>query len=150
MAARNFLAYSRIQEGAADHAALGFLDKTGQSARGLLEFMQILEDQELLSIKQQDPYVQSHPLSRDRISAIENHISASPYSNIKDNPEFQAIFNRIKAKLFAYLQPYNRTVRAYPLIDKSLAARYARAIAEFKRSNLEKALKIMDLIIDFV
>ena len=70
VAKQNVLAYSRTQEGAADHAALGFLENTRQSARGLMRFMQILENQDLLSFAQQDPYARSHPLSRDRIAAI--------------------------------------------------------------------------------
>src|SRR6201993_120372 len=41
VAERAFLQYSVGQEAAADQAALSFLDRSGQSARGLLEFFQI-------------------------------------------------------------------------------------------------------------
>ena len=41
--------YSVTQEAAADQAALTFLDRGGQSSRGLLQFFQILEGEELLS-----------------------------------------------------------------------------------------------------
>src|SRR5690349_8969365 len=46
---RSFLSFSVAQETNADQAALRFLDKTHQSSRGLLEFFQILEGQEVLS-----------------------------------------------------------------------------------------------------
>src|SRR5690606_21793520 len=61
MAMRNFLQYSRAQESAADHAALRFLDRVNWSSKGLVEFLGVLEDQELLSATMQDPYLRSHP-----------------------------------------------------------------------------------------
>ena len=48
MAERSYLAFSRTIEGSADTAALTFLDNLHQSARGFLEFMELLGDQELL------------------------------------------------------------------------------------------------------
>ena len=147
MAKQNVLAYSRTQEGAADHAALRFLENTRQSARGLMRFMRILENQDLLSVSQQDPYARSHPLSRDRITAIEHHIANSQFSDTDDTEQAKASYSRIKAKLFAYLRPYKKTLQAYPETNKSMVARYARAIAEFRNSNLDKALLIMDNLI---
>lgn len=47
-AQRAALAYSRTQEAAADQAAMQFLNDTGQSGRGLVEFFERLGDQELL------------------------------------------------------------------------------------------------------
>ena len=79
-AQRNFLKYSRIQEAAADIAALKFLDKTGQSAEGMLAFLEKLSDQELLSPAQQNPYVRSHPLTRDRVATVAYHVANSPHS----------------------------------------------------------------------
>ncbi|MEK9752697.1 MAG: M48 family metalloprotease [Rhodospirillaceae bacterium] len=61
MATRNLLAYSRVQESAADNAGMKYLDATKTSAKGLLEFMEKLGDQELLSPAQQDPYARTHP-----------------------------------------------------------------------------------------
>ncbi len=49
VAQRSFLSFSIAQEASADHAALTFLDRTHQSARGLLQFFHILEQEELLS-----------------------------------------------------------------------------------------------------
>ena len=147
VAQRSFLAYSRTQESAADHAALEFLEKTGQSARGLRDFMGILEDQELLSFARQDPYVRSHPPSRERITTIENHIKKSKFSDTKDSPQVKIRYTRMRAKLFAYLRPYGATRRNYPDSDQTLAARYARAIAEFRLSKLDKAIAIMDDLI---
>ena len=67
-------AYSVGQEERADAAALGFLDKSHQSARGLLDFFRILDKEELLSASRQDPYLQTHPLTRERIEAVSGHV----------------------------------------------------------------------------
>ena len=38
-------------------------------------------------------------------------------------------------------------MRAYPATDRSVSARYARAIAEFRRTNLTEAIKILNSLI---
>jgi len=146
-ALRSFLAYSRTQEGAADHAGLGFLEKTGQSARGLLAFMNKLGDQELLSIAQQDPYVRSHPLTRHRIETVKNFISTAQHSDSAGPEDFDVMYARMKAKLYAFINPYAHTLQVYKESDRSLPARYARAVAEFRRPRLDKALAIIDDLI---
>ena len=144
---RNFLSYTRGQEAAADHAALKLLDATQQSARGLMEFMQILEDQELLSTRSQDPYVRSHPLSSDRIRTIEHHVDVSPYSDRPPSAEFSEMHARMKAKVSAYINTPGRTLRTYKESDPSLEARYARSVAYFRKADLDKALVLIDQLI---
>jgi len=146
-ALRNFLAYNRTQEASADHAAISYLEKTEQSARGLLNFMEKLGDQELLSPAQQDPYVRSHPLTRNRMATLANHIETSKFSDQPETERFTALHRRMKAKLFAFLNPYGRTIRIYKTNDPSLESRYARAIAEYRRTNLEPALKLINGLI---
>jgi predicted Zn-dependent protease len=141
---RSFLKYSRTQEASADHAALKFLDATKQSSTGLKEFMGFLEDQELLSAASQDPYVRSHPLSRDRITTIENHVRDSPYSNARPDPYQISTHARMKAKLYAFLNASGRTFRLYKKSDRSIPARYARAIAYYRNAKIEQALELVD------
>lgn len=144
---RNFLSYTRGQEASADHAALKLLDDTRQSARGFLQFMQILEDQELLSTANQDPYVRSHPLSSDRISTIRNHVENSPYTDIPDPPEFAEMHARMKAKLKAFISSPAATLRAYKKTNPSLEARYARSIAYYRKADLPNSFVLLDRLI---
>ncbi len=144
VAQRSFLSYSRTQEASADHAALKFLDSTKQSSKGLMQFMQFLEDQELLSAASQDPYVRSHPLSRERITTIENHVKSSPYSDTPLNPTQIASYARINAKLYAFLNPPGRTMRIYKKSNTSVEARYARAIAYYKGAKVDQSLELLD------
>ena len=64
---RKFLSFNRAQESSADVIALRLLEDTGQSPNGIIRMMDMLADQEILSEVSQDPYVRSHPLSRERL-----------------------------------------------------------------------------------
>ena len=147
MGMNTFLQYSRTQEGAADAAAMRMLDATGQSAKGMLGFFEILGDQELLSAKHQDPYFRSHPLTWDRIKNVESFIEQSPNSNNPDSTDFVVRHARMKAKLRAFIEPVKRTLRRYKDDDQSLESRYARAIAYYRRPDLEKAIPLIDGLI---
>ncbi|MBM3568931.1 MAG: tetratricopeptide repeat protein [Alphaproteobacteria bacterium] len=147
MAERGFLAFSRTQEASADQAALSYLERTQQSARGLVEVLQKLGDQEALQSSRQDPYIRSHPLSRDRMNFIEGHIARSPYSDAPPRPEFVERHARMRAKLFGFLDPPARTLRRYPEGDVSLPARYARAIAHHRAGRTAEALAEIDALV---
>ena len=147
MAQRSFLQYSRTQEASADQAALGLLDATNQSAEGLLEFFEILGDQDLVAPRHQDPYVRTHPLNRDRISAVAHHVRTSPATRAPPNQAFAAMHARMRAKLVAFLKPFQVALRHYPESDSRLEARYARAIAHYRRSDLPRALAQIDGLI---
>jgi predicted Zn-dependent protease len=139
-ALRSLLRYSQTQEGAADSAAVRLLDATGQSSRGLLEFLRTMEDQELLSVGRQDPYLRSHPLTRDRISAIEAHVRRSSHADAAGPEAFDAMYARMVAKLTAFLEPASTTFRRYPESDQSAVARYAHAVAWYRKADLTKGL----------
>ncbi len=144
---RNLLQYSRTQESAADQAALKYLESAGISSKGLLEFMNILGDQELLLAERQDPYVLTHPLSRERIAAIADYVSRSPLTDKPMSREFAAMHARLKAKLYAFLNPLTRTLRVYKESDNSLESQYARAIAYFRKPDMAKAIPLIDGLI---
>jgi predicted Zn-dependent protease len=146
-AMRGFLAFTRTQESAADAAALKVLDLTRQSAQGFLEFMQVLEKQDPRTPDRQDPYLRTHPLSRERVEVLRQHVAASPYSSVPLSAAFENMHQRMKAKLYAFLNPLGHTLRQYPERDKSLVARYARAIAYYRAPQLDKALELVDGLI---
>ena len=149
MAQRSFLAYSRGHEGAADQAAMTYLDRTKQSAKGLLNFMGKLESNELLISASRDPYLLTHPLTRERIDALEAHVARSPYSALKDDPRLVAMHERMQAKLIGFLSP-GQALRLYKKTDTSVPARYARAIAYFKTVRMDDFLATIDgLIAEF-
>jgi predicted Zn-dependent protease len=147
MAMRNFMAFSRTQESSADAAALRFLEATEQSARGFLEFFEILGEQELLTAAQQDPYVRTHPLSRDRVDTVRTYVAKSRFSDVAPNPAFTERHARMKAKLIGFTKPLPQTLRTYPETDRSVAGRYARAIGYYRVANMSRALALIDELI---
>lgn len=142
-----YLQNSVTVEASADEAALRYLDLTHQSARGLLQFFEILRQEEFLSAQHQDPYLKDHPLTQERIDYVREHVEHSPYSNVKDPPERIAQLKLIKAKLRGFLNDPSQVLAAYPASDHSEAARYARAIAYYRIPDLEHALPIIDGLI---
>lgn len=147
LAAKSFLKYSREQESAADQASLKYLERTGTSGRGIMEFLKILNESEQVSYGKIDPYWRTHPIGSDRIAAMEQRILNSPYRDVPDSKiEIQAL-KRIQAKLFGFTRGLKKTLKQYPLEDQSQYARYARAIAYFKFPDVEKGLIEIDSLI---
>lgn len=147
MAERSYLAFSRTIEGSADTAALTFLDNLHQSSRGFLEFMEMLGDQELLVSTRQDPYVRTHPLTRERVDEVRHHVETSPWSDAPVPPAYVEPHRRIVAKLIAFMEPLATTLSHYKEDDNSLESRYARSIAYYRKPDLGRALPLIDGLI---
>jgi predicted Zn-dependent protease len=147
---RTLLSYTRAMEQAADQAAVYILEDTGKSAVGLLEFLGTLASQEFLTTANQDPYIRSHPLTRNRMEFLRNEIRNSEFSGTPIADDLKRAHDRMRAKLKGFLNPTGRTLREFKSTDPRVPARYARAIA-FKESNqVEKSLVLIDgLIAEF-
>ena len=146
-ALRVLLAHSRDQENRADQFALKSLDETHQSPKGLYDFFERLSGQELLISTRQDPYVQTHPLTRERMDVIDGAVQKSPYTKTPVTPARELQHRRMVAKLFSFLKPQITTLQKYPESDQSIEGRYARSIAYFRRGQTDKALPLVDGLI---
>lgn len=146
-AERNLLSYTRTQEASADQAGVGFMEQNGLSSRGLLEFFEVLSGQELQVTARQDPYVRTHPLTKERIEFVRNFVAQSRYSNAPLPQEWVIMHKRMKAKLFGFLEPVTRTLATYKEDDPSIEARYARAVALYRKPDLPRALATIDGLI---
>lgn len=146
-AMRQLLAFSRDQESRADQFALKGLLATHQSPKGLYDFFSRLSGEELLSAAHQDPYIQTHPLTRERMDTVEQAVRTSPYTNAPLDPARELQHRRMVAKLFAFLKPQITTLQKYPDRDNSVEARYARSIAYFRRGQVDKAVPLIDGLI---
>jgi predicted Zn-dependent protease len=145
-AERGLLRYSRQMESSADQSGVNLLEKTQQSARGMMEFLDILADQELLTAGRQDPYVRTHPISRDRVEFIRHSLTTARYADAPIRPEFVELQKRMRAKLQGFIDP-TRALQTYKENDQSIEARYARAIAYSRRPDYAKAIPLMDELI---
>ena len=147
VAGRSALAYSREQEGRADQAAVTFMDRAGDSSRGLLEFLEVLGNQENILIGHMDPYLVDHPISIERIDALRQRVEKSPYFNTQPPAIWNEMHARMRAKLIGFLQPLGSVLRQYPETDTSMPARYARAIAYYLIPDLDKALALINQLL---
>lgn len=139
----SFLKYTQTQESAADQAAITYLQRTGQSPKGTIEFLRYLQREEKLAINRRDPYLTTHPLTPERISAFEQAAANSPYANTPDTPQFLMLHQRMVAKLYGFVAP-DIALQRYAEADRSLPARYARAIALYRKGSLGSALLTID------
>jgi predicted Zn-dependent protease len=138
-----FLKYTQTQESAADQAAMTYLERTQQSPKGTVEFLHILEREERLQMARRDPYLTTHPLTPDRISAFEAAAARSPYVNTPDSPKFLEMHARMVAKLIGFIAP-DAALNRYAEGDRAVPARYARAIALYRKGALGSALLTID------
>jgi predicted Zn-dependent protease len=141
------LSYSRVNEAAADQYAFQYMDRTGQSAAGLIAFFEKFRAQEVLSQARRYPYFRGHPLSSDRIDALREKVEESPHSEKPDSPEDLHKHAMMQAKLQGFLQGPQIVYGQFPLSDQSQPAKYARAVAHFKQADLKSALREIDSLI---
>ncbi|CAK0773207.1 Peptidase M48 [Azospirillaceae bacterium] len=146
MIRRNLMAFSRVQESSADQAAITYLDKAHLSGRGLLAFLEKLSSQELMPVDRQSSYTRTHPLTRERIDTMQAYVEKSPWSNAGLPPQFSELHQRMKAKLIGFIQPA-AALRRYPPEDRSVFARYARAVAMYQQGDIKQSLLLVDELI---
>lgn len=137
-----YLKYNRAEEGSADQAAVRYLNGLCWPADGLISFFKKLLGQELLGESLQDPYVRSHPLTRDRIMAIESQIQ-----NSCQKPFPQKMlegYTIMKTKLIAFLDTPQNVIKRYT--QQTPLDLYAQAIAHYRMGHTNKAIHLLESI----
>ena len=148
LAQRNFFAYQRGMESSADQAALKYLTATGQSAKGMINLFEKLSRQSIATLRNVDPYILSHPMPLERIRNLENAARKAPGHDSADPPELVLRHELAQAKLMGFMESAQAVMRRYPRTDMSLPARYARAIASFRRGDIANAMPVIDSLVE--
>ena len=146
-AKRNVLSYIRAQEAAADQAAIRYLTKSKQSGKGMLSLFNTLASKSLGSLRYTDPYVQTHPMPFQRINNLKRLVKKSPYYNKKTPAGLMLRHRLMQAKLDGFVSSPRVVYRKYPKSDRSLYARYARAIVTFRSGDIRNAIPMIDGLI---
>jgi predicted Zn-dependent protease len=141
----SLMVYRQSEESAADAAALRLLEQTGQYPRVLVDTMRILLDSQVRTSAQN--YMSTHPLAQDRLNQVEAQARQSPNWGRADSAAEIRALAMAKAKIIGFLEPNTVTANSYPNSDRSLAARYARAIAAYKAGGGISAVQIMPTLI---
>ncbi|WP_371815487.1 M48 family metalloprotease [Erythrobacter sp. JK5] len=146
----SFLAFNRNQEAATDLAGVRYLSGAGISGRGMISFFEKLRNFEIrrgYSQADEAAYGRTHPLSGDRIATLREVLEKDAAWATPEDPELQARFERVQAKLYGYLAEPQRTLNLYPESDTSDAARYARAYAYHKDARTDRAIAETDALL---
>ncbi len=141
------LAYSRITEASTDQAAAKYLEATGQSGEGLVQFFEKFRYQEVLSNARRYPYFRGHPMSSDRIDKLREITSESEYKSVKDTDVEIHALAMAKAKLIGFIDAPGTVFSKFPASDQSKPARYARAVANYRAADLHNALREIESLI---
>ncbi len=141
LAQRSFLKFTRTQESAADHAAVSYLEAGGMSPRGLLDFLRILERSGFGLTVEGAEYLRTHPLTRERIRALEAVVARSPTRDARLPAEMYRAHARMVAKLEGFLEKPERVLDKRK--GRRFEDRYARAVALFRIGRTDDAVKLV-------
>ncbi|MBV7255403.1 M48 family metalloprotease [Pacificimonas sp. WHA3] len=142
------LSFNRQQESRTDQAGARYLEAAGISGKGSIGFFKKIQNQEFrLAIPQDNEYVRTHPLSGNRIAALEALYRQSPYWDTPTDPQLQADFERIQAKLYGFVESPEYTLRKFPESDTSAPARVARAYAFHKSAFPDRSAAEADALL---
>ncbi len=142
-AMRGFLSHTRAEEASADRSAASYLHRSGISVRGLVDIHEEFAGQELLSPVNQDPYMRSHPLSRDRMRAAQDFLDA--YGDpAEPNANADYWFARIKGKTSAFTRSPKWTLLRAPEEAHRDIRLMREAVAHHRNRDLSRALAAID------
>jgi predicted Zn-dependent protease len=133
--------YSREHEVEADKIAVDLLYKTHNNGQGLIKFFQYMnQDNDYSDV---NPYMMTHPLNNERIASIRTAIK-NKLGKFGDNitPEIRFNFKRIANKLEAFLGSPKA------VLEKYKGNKYASSIGYFRSGQLNKAIKLLDQVIE--
>jgi predicted Zn-dependent protease len=135
----NFVRHTQVQESSADQAAVEYLEDTGQSGKGLIDFFNHNLRQFEFQVRRMPPYMMSHPYTSDRVEALRQRVTAQSHYEATDSADYTRRFEFMQAKLIGFTQTRGQTLARYPVTDVSAPARYARAVAYYRASELSLA-----------
>ncbi|MEM1342215.1 MAG: M48 family metalloprotease [Pseudomonadota bacterium] len=143
-AQRNYLAHTRAEEAAADQSALRYMIEAGIDPTAMSRVLDLFRGQEALSAGRQDPYIRSHPLTRDRVRAVEAFAIGRGGNVVGAEPTLEASywFARTTGKLSAFLQNPRQTLRQVRGRDDEISI-MRRAIALHRAARSDEALTDM-------
>jgi len=96
---------------------------------------------------QRDPYLRSHPITRERADDVRRHMARSPHTDKPLPKSFEVMHIRMRAKLIGFLMPPEQVFGRYRGKEGTLEARYALAVAYHQNARLDRALQFIDGLI---
>ena len=144
-AQRALFAHTRAEEASADQAALRYMRQAGVDPKAMVDVLDIFRGQEALSRGRQDPYAVTHPLTRDRLRAVEA-FAAGTSGDVRTDPTTAYWYARAVGKLSAFTRAPSWTLRRVRN-DTGEIATMRRAVAYHRKPDTSRALETIDQVI---
>jgi predicted Zn-dependent protease len=108
--------------------------------------MQKLEGQEMLSTRYQSEYMRTHPVTRERVQAMQSGLLRADQDTKTFPEKWQEQFLRMQAKIQAYTDP-SRAKGDFGRERDTMRGQYALAIVDYRQGRLGDAqTKVRNLI----
>ncbi len=141
-ASRVFMSHTRAEESSADNSAIRYMLSAGADPQAMVDLLDIFRGQELLNQSRQDPYARTHPLTRDRLRAVQAQVTAAQTKPSKTG-EADYWFARAQGKLSAFLRAPSWTLRRAGSSPTKDIALLRQAVAYHRQPDTAKALATM-------
>ena len=141
-ATRKFLSHSRAEESSADQSALGYMVRSGINPMGMVDTLYMFVGQENLIVGRQDPYVRSHPLTRDRMRSVET--MAMAHDDLPSDPGMVYWHARVVGKLSAFQRAPSWTLGRVKDSHSEDIKHMHSAIAHGRAGQLNLAIQAID------
>ena len=145
-ARRVFMSHTLAEESAAVSDGLRYMERAGVDTRGFSDVLNLFRGQEVLSEGRQDPYARTHPLSRDRLRAVEAYIQARR-GEVTPDPAAQYWFARINGKLSAFLRAPRWTLDRLDQSGTADIALMREAVAWHRTPDPSRAIAAVDRLV---
>jgi len=143
---RKLLQTIRYDEAVADELGLSLLDAAKISAEGLRDMMRRLAAQRALPETRQSRYYTTHPGAAERLSVYQDHVYQRAGQSAPLPEAMTNLSERLITKLRAYVEPPQQILARYQN-DGSVKSGYAKAIARYRRGELDLALADIDTLV---
>jgi predicted Zn-dependent protease len=144
-AQRVLFAHTRAEEASADTAGIRYMISAGVDATAMLDVLDIFRGQEALSVGRQDPYLLTHPLTRERLRSVRALVAGLDAIDPDNNTLYW--YQRMQGKLTAFLRAPSWTLRRVGRNDNSEIARLRRAIAYHRQPDTDQAMAEVDALV---
>jgi predicted Zn-dependent protease len=139
------LNFTRANEREADRVGLQILDQSGLDPRGMAVFFERLQRATRIYDWGAPAYLQTHPLTFERIADVQSRIDAMPYRQVPDSIEFQLTRAKIKASLGAPREAvafFEESLKERKFLSET-ASRYGLVVSRMRERDFAGARKEM-------
>jgi len=144
---RTLLRYNRGEESAADQAALDYLARARVDPIGLLKLLGRFRGQEVFNLGNVDPFVQTHPLSAERMQLVERRVAEAAEREFPADPERDYWHGRMRAKLIGFLDNPERVLDRLEGEAETEEVLYTKAVALYRLPAMSEAIAATDRLI---